>query len=74
MILKLDPVRLAQLAQNMKLEHAMSSACTGTGMAEVVHVLVHEIYGVNAFGSFSCEKPTFKQRFFKDVVDGANST
>ena len=47
----------------------MSSACTGTGMAEVVHIMVHSMYGGNAKGSFSCEKIPWKQKFYRKVVE-----
>ncbi len=74
MIGQLDPKRRTRLADNMQRELIKSSACTGTGVAEVVHILMHKIYGVNAYGSFSYEKTPIQTEVLQGHRGGANAT
>ena len=59
----------AAFQSNLTKRLSMASACTGSGMAEVVHISAHEIYGLEAHSDFACEKVGFKQEFYRKVVE-----
>ena len=50
-------------------EFVISSGCTGSGMAEVVHVAAHQIFGRSAHAAFACEKIKSKRTFYRNVVE-----
>ena len=47
---------------------SMSSACSGSGMAEVSWVFLHNTFAIPARVAFSCESVKWKQRFLTAVL------
>jgi site-specific DNA-cytosine methylase len=59
----------ANMSKHINRGFVISSGCTGSGMAEVVHAHVHEIHSQPPHASFSCEKVKFKRHFYRSVVE-----
>ena len=65
---KLPNAQKASAKAVMRNGFAMSSACTGSGMAEVVHILMNREFKTNGAVHFSCEKAAHKRLFVHEVV------
>lgn len=65
---KLPNAQKARAKAVMRNGFAMSSACTGSGMAEVVHILMNREFKTNGAVHFSCEKAAHKRLFVHEVV------
>lgn len=59
----------ANMRNHIARGFVISSGCTGSGMAEVVHAHVHKVHGRPPRASFSCEKVRFKREFYRAVVE-----
>ena len=55
-------------AVQVEARRTLSSACSGSGMAEVAHAVLMEMLGVDSKLVFSCEKESWKQRHLQECV------
>ena len=65
---KLTTTQRKRLTTNLQQDFSMSSACTGSGMAEMVFATLCNIIGTPCICNFSCEKVQFKRDFVTKVV------
>lgn len=59
---------------NLARVFVMSSACTGSGMAELVHACVHKLFHLPSTVAFGCEKVRFKRDFVMTIVDSLQAS
>ena len=65
---KLSKPQLDRLCQHLQDKFTVSSACTGSGMAEVVHAELTRMLKLPSEVAFSCEKVKSKREFYMSVV------
>jgi site-specific DNA-cytosine methylase len=65
---KMSKLQLDRLRQHLEDDFTMSSACTGSGMAEVVHAELARMLDLPSQVAFSCEKVKTKREFYMSVV------
>lgn len=69
MLAKLSDKQLRNLEEKLSNRPwKMSSACSGSGMAEVSWVYLHKMFSLPAHVAFSCENVKWKQRFLEAVL------
>ena len=56
-------------ANVMDRAFTMSSACTGSGMAEVCHTVVHSLLNRPSHAAFACEKVKYNIEFYQAAVE-----
>ena len=66
--LRLSAPQQERLVLNLHRGLVMSTACTGSGMAEVVHAVLHNMTGASSECAFACEKVKFKREFVLSIV------
>ena len=65
----LDPAQMDKLTKSVqRRKWSFSSACSGSGMAEVAAHLLFKALGGSLTTQFFCEKVKFKRDFIRQVV------
>lgn len=67
-LLKLSKHQYERLKGHLHGDFRMSSACTGSGMAEVVHAELCRLLDAPSHVAFSCEKVKTKRQFYQGCV------
>ena len=65
---RLSLAKRKRLTASLRADFSMSSACTGSGMAEVVFATLCNIVDAPCLCNFCCEKVPFKRDFITNVV------
>lgn len=66
---KLSQPQHDRLRHHLQDDFTMSSSCTGSGMAEVVHTELHHMLNLPSKVEFGCEKVKVKREFYMSVVE-----
>ena len=60
---------MARLVENVGQGVKLSTACSGSGMAEAYHILVHQVLKKEAVVSFACEKTPNKREWYLRLIE-----